>query len=207
MENHKQKPLPPLSLFPQEPSKKHCMVNQGKVFNPRSIHGNCVPLTVQTLWGKLPEGKMCIYIYYLYINVCVCMYIYINKIIGFNDYFPFIFCPSKLSPWAWWFKPQQLCTLWKPCCSHQINKHVQKVMQILDEPNSPLTVWIYPSTPAEQKRRTLDQEYSDRNRIHARTQTTQVPRIKLTGLFQYHRTSNVILMATSPKMSTDSNTV
>lgn len=137
--------------------------------------------------------------------VCVC--VYINKIIGFNDYFPFIFCPSKLSPWAWWFKPQQLCTLWKPCCSHQINKHVQKVMQILDEPNSPLTVWIYPSTPAEQKRRTLDQEYSDRNRIHARTQTTQVPRIKLTGLFQYHRTSNVILMATSPKMSTDSNTV
>lgn len=76
MENHKQKPLPPLSLFPQEPSKKHCMVNQGKVFNPRSIHGNCVPLTVQTLWGKLPEGKMCIYIYYLYINVCVYVYIY-----------------------------------------------------------------------------------------------------------------------------------
>lgn len=50
LEKYSQGIFPPHSLFPQELSKKHCPVAQSKVYNPCSIHGNCISLIAQTQW-------------------------------------------------------------------------------------------------------------------------------------------------------------
>lgn len=112
----------------------------------------------------------------------------------------------------------ELCTPEKPSC--QINDLSMSSRQL----RCWVSIWIphygmYCSTLTEQKfasvrllilnyqsSRTLGQKHWNRIRIHARSKAKQVPRTKLTGLFQGHRTSNVILVATWPEKSWDSNT-